>query len=47
MKSVLKPGDLGTSCGVNDLGDVIASWDKGGSLRVMFGKDEVKKYEVN
>ena len=38
-------GDLGTVDCVTDLGTIEVTWDIGSSLRVVFGIDEVKKYE--
>ena len=41
--SKLKPGDRGTVEFVDDIGTVFCSWDRGSSLGVVFGEDEVIK----
>jgi len=41
--SKLKPGDRGTVEFVDDIGTIFCSWDRGSSLGVVFGEDEVIK----
>ena len=41
--SKLQPGDRGTVEFVDDVGTVFCSWDRGSSLGVVFGEDEVTK----
>ncbi len=41
--SKLRPGDRGTVEFVDDIGTVFCSWDRGSSLGVVFGEDEVIK----
>lgn len=43
--SQLKPGDRGTVEFVDDAGTLFCSWDRGSSLGVIFGVDEVIKIE--
>lgn len=43
--SKLKPGDLGTVIGVDDIGTVHVSWDIGSSLGVVLGVDICEKIE--
>lgn len=41
--TTLKPGDTGTVVGVDDAGQIMMRWDKGGSLSLIPGEDEFKK----
>lgn len=41
--SRLQPGDCGTVEFVDDIGTVFCSWDRGSSLGVVYGEDEVIK----
>lgn len=45
--SKLKPGDRGTVEFVDDIGTVFCSWDRGSSLGVVYGEDEVIKIGAN
>lgn len=45
LYSKLKPGDRGTVEFVDDIGTVFCSWDRGSSLGVVYGEDEVRKIE--
>jgi len=38
-----KPGTLGTVTGVDSLGDLLMSWDTGGSLKVILSLDSVRR----
>lgn len=42
----LKPGDTGTVQGVDDIGNILVSWDRGGSLSLIPGVDRFKIVEV-
>lgn len=39
----LEQGDTGTVISVDDIGTIHVSWDKGGSLGVVFGEDLCEK----
>ena len=39
----LKPGDLGTVVGVDDAGQIMMRWDKGGSLSLIPGEDSFRR----
>ena len=39
----LKPGDLGTVCGIDDIGTIFVDWDCGSALGVVYGVDHIKK----
>lgn len=41
--TTLKPGDMGTVVGVDDAGQIMMRWDKGGSLSLIPGEDEFRK----
>jgi hypothetical protein len=41
--SKLQPGDRGTVEFVDDIGTIFCSWDRGSSLGVVYGEDEVIK----
>lgn len=41
--TTLKPGDIGTVVGVDDAGQIMMRWDKGGSLSLIPGEDEFRK----
>lgn len=41
----LKPGDQGTVVGVDDLGQIMMKWDKGGSLSLIPGEDEYRRID--
>lgn len=38
-----KPGTIGTVRGVDDLGDLLMSWDGGGSLKVILPLDSIRE----
>lgn len=42
----LKPGDIGTVQGVDDIGNILMLWDSGGSLSLIPGVDRFKIVEV-
>lgn len=44
--SKLQPGDKGTVTCVDDTGTVFVNWDRGSSLGVVFGIDEIRKIEA-
>lgn len=39
--STIRPGDHGTVEFIDDIGTIFCSWDRGSSLGVVFGEDEV------
>ena len=39
----LKPGDIGTVIGVDDAGQIMMRWDKGGSLSLIPGEDSFRR----
>ena len=39
----LRPGDVGTVQGVDDLGQIKMRWDRGGSLSLIPDEDEFRK----
>lgn len=39
--SKLKPGDRGTVEFIDDIGTLFCSWDRGSTLGVVYGEDEV------
>lgn len=39
----LKGGDQGTVVGVDDLGQIMMNWDRGGSLSLIPGEDEFRR----
>ena len=41
--SKLKPGDRGTVEFIDDVATIFCSWDRGSSLGVVFGEDELIK----
>lgn len=41
----LKPGDWGTVQGVDDAGQIMMKWDRGGSLSLIPGEDIFQKEE--
>ena len=41
--TTLKPGDLGTVVGVDDAGQIMMRWDKGGSLSLIPGEDSFRR----
>jgi len=41
--TTLKPGDAGTVVGVDDAGQIMMRWDKGGSLSLIPGEDQFRK----
>ncbi len=41
--SRLVPGDRGTVKSVDDTGTIHVSWDRGGSLGILYGIDRVRK----
>lgn len=41
--SKLQPGDRGTVEFVDDIGTIFCSWDRGSSLGVVYGEDELIK----
>ncbi len=41
--SKVKPGDMGTVLGVDDIGSLLMRWDNGSGLNVVFGEDKVRK----
>ena len=41
--SKLKPGDMGTVLGVDDIGSLLMRWDNGSGLNVVFGEDKIRK----
>lgn len=41
--TTLKPGDMGTVVGIDDAGQIMMRWDKGGSLSLIPGEDEFRK----
>jgi hypothetical protein len=43
--SKLQPGDNGTVSFIDDTGTVFVNWDCGSSLGVVFGIDEIRKFE--
>ncbi len=45
--SKLKPGDRGTVKFVDDTATVHVSWDRGSSLGVIYGEDEIRIVEGN
>lgn len=43
----LQPGDEGTVEFIDDCGSIFCAWDRGASLGVVFGVDEVRKIGGN
>ena len=43
--SKLQPGDRGTVNFIDDIGTIFCAWDRGSSLGVVFGEDEVTMIE--
>lgn len=41
--TTLKPGDMGTVQGVDDAGQIMMRWDKGGSLSLIPGEDSFRR----
>ena len=41
--TTLKPGDTGTVQGVDDAGQIMMRWDKGGSLSLIPGEDSFRR----
>lgn len=41
--TTLKPGDIGTVQGVDDMGQIMMKWDKGGSLSLIPGEDSFRR----
>lgn len=41
----LKPGDIGTVQGVDDAGQIMMKWDRGGSLSLIPGEDQFRRAE--
>lgn len=41
----LRPGDLGTVVGVDDLGQIMMKWDRNSSLSLIPGEDEFRRVE--
>ena len=41
--TTLKPGDSGTVQGIDDAGQIMMRWDKGGSLSLIPGEDKFRK----
>ena len=41
--SKVKPGDMGTVLGVDDIGSLLMRWDNGSGLNVVYGEDVVRK----
>ena len=39
----LKPGDIGTVVGVDDLGQVMMKWDRGSTLSLIPGEDKFRR----
>lgn len=40
-------GTLGTVRGVDDMGDIMVSWDNGSGLNVIYGEDIITKVKEN
>ena len=43
--SKVKPGDMGTVLGVDDIGSLLMRWDNGSGLNVVFDEDKVRKVD--
>ena len=41
--TTLKPGDMGTVVGVDDAGQIMMRWDRGGSLSLIPGEDSFRR----
>ena len=41
--TTLKPGDLGKVVGVDDAGQIMMRWDRGGSLSLIPGEDSFRR----
>lgn len=41
----LREGDLGTAVGVDDMGQIMMKWDRGGSLSLIPGEDSFRRID--